>query len=285
VAISGTRATDTDRTNTCQVLDSALAEGQLSMEEHRQRVSAATNAVTLGQLQSLVSDLQIHRAPARLAQSTLPARVWGIAIAVVVAVVLLGALIIWGLFGNTSSPSSPSPPSSPLKTTSVAAPPPSTPAVGATTAPPQVPTSLLSLSGVTQVLAQMRTQFGDTLGYQLNIYQDKAVLQRPDTANAHKIVEWIYRGGSWTNKGPSTGVFSDSAVGDLSKFDVQAVLGVIQSAPQTLHIYDANDTFLSIESTKDGSLYLDIHVSDDSNSGSIHVGADGSVEDISPPAH
>jgi len=88
VAISGTRATDTDRTNTCQVLDSALAEGQLSMEEHRQRVSAATNAVTLGQLQSLVSDLQIHRAPARLAQSTLPARVWGIAIAVVVAVVL-----------------------------------------------------------------------------------------------------------------------------------------------------------------------------------------------------
>ena len=284
MAISGTRATDTDRTNTCQVLDSALAEGQLSMEEHRQRVSAATNAVTLGQLQSLVSDLQIHRAPARLAQSTLPARVWGIAIAVVVAVVLLGALIIWGLFGNTPSPPSPPSPSSP-SSPSVAAPSPSTPAVRATTAPPQAPTNLLSLSGVTQVLAQMRTQFGDTLGYQLNIYQDKAVLQRPDTANAHKIVEWIYRGGSWTNKGPSTGVFSDSAVGDLSKFDVQAVLGVIQSAPQTLHIYDANDTFLSIESTKDGSLYLDIHVSDDSNSGSIHVGADGSVEDISPPAH
>ena len=54
----GTRAKDSDRTDTCQVLDSALAEGQLSMEEHRQRVSTATNATTLGELQALVGDLQ-----------------------------------------------------------------------------------------------------------------------------------------------------------------------------------------------------------------------------------
>jgi Domain of unknown function (DUF1707) len=47
-----TRAKDSDRNNTCQVLDTALSEGQLSMEEHRQRVSAATNATTLGELQS-----------------------------------------------------------------------------------------------------------------------------------------------------------------------------------------------------------------------------------------
>src|SRR5215212_9804049 len=54
----GTRAKDSDRTATCQILDSAFAEGQLSMEEHRQRVSAATNAPTLGELESLVADLQ-----------------------------------------------------------------------------------------------------------------------------------------------------------------------------------------------------------------------------------
>jgi hypothetical protein len=58
-----TRAKDNDRNNTCQVLDTALSEGQLSMEEHRQRVSAATNATTLGELQSLVSDLQTSNAP------------------------------------------------------------------------------------------------------------------------------------------------------------------------------------------------------------------------------
>jgi len=36
---SGRRATDTDRNDTCRFLDSALAEGQLSMEEHRQRAA------------------------------------------------------------------------------------------------------------------------------------------------------------------------------------------------------------------------------------------------------
>jgi hypothetical protein len=45
-----TRARDSDRSNTCQMLDTALGEGQLSMEEHRQRVGAATNAATLGEL-------------------------------------------------------------------------------------------------------------------------------------------------------------------------------------------------------------------------------------------
>jgi Domain of unknown function (DUF1707) len=52
----GTRAKDSDRTETCQVLDGALAEGQLSMEEHRQR---ATHATTPGELASLVADLQV----------------------------------------------------------------------------------------------------------------------------------------------------------------------------------------------------------------------------------
>jgi hypothetical protein len=98
VATFGTRATDPDRNSTCQALDSALAEGQLSMEEHRQRVTAATNAVTLGELQSLVSDLQTHRASAQLPKMS-PARVWGIAIAaVVVVVLLLGAAIVWALW-------------------------------------------------------------------------------------------------------------------------------------------------------------------------------------------
>ena len=98
MATFGTRASDADRNSTCQTLDSALAEGQLSMEEHRQRVTAATNAVTLGELQSLVSDLQAHRAAAQLPKMS-PAVVWGIAIAaVVVVVLLLGAAIVWALW-------------------------------------------------------------------------------------------------------------------------------------------------------------------------------------------
>jgi hypothetical protein len=70
----GTRAKDSDRNDTFQVLDPALSEGQLSMEEHRQRVSAATNATTLGELQSLVSDLQTSDAPVQLPPLESPSR-------------------------------------------------------------------------------------------------------------------------------------------------------------------------------------------------------------------
>lgn len=52
---SRTRAKDSDREDACKILDTALSDGELSMEEHRQRVSAATNAVTLGELRDLVT--------------------------------------------------------------------------------------------------------------------------------------------------------------------------------------------------------------------------------------
>ena len=278
-----TRASDSDRDETCQVLDAALSDGQLSAEEHRERVSTATKAVTLGQLQSLVSDLQISKTPAPLPTTVSPAGSRGMWIAAAAVLVLLvcGGLI-WGL--HRDSPSS-------RPSASKAIPSPSTASAGGpaviptNTASPQPPAQLLTLSGVTGVLAQMRTQFGDSLGYQLNIYQDKAVLQRPDTANPHKVVEWIYRNGSWTNRGASTAVFSDSAVGDVSRFDVQAVIGVLHEAPQTLQLYGTITTFLSIESVNDGSLYLNIHVSepDSRRSGAIAVAADGSVTDIERP--
>ncbi|HTY26753.1 MAG TPA: DUF1707 domain-containing protein, partial [Mycobacterium sp.] len=41
---ASTRAKDSDRNDICQILDTALSEGQLSMTEHEQRVKAATNA-------------------------------------------------------------------------------------------------------------------------------------------------------------------------------------------------------------------------------------------------
>src|SRR5690349_25167349 len=69
---SGTRAKDSDRDDTCKVLDTALSEGQLSMAEHGERVKAATSATTLGDLQALVTDLQTGNAPVRLPDLTKP---------------------------------------------------------------------------------------------------------------------------------------------------------------------------------------------------------------------
>jgi hypothetical protein len=44
----------------------ALAEGELTGEEHRERIGKASNAVTPGDLKLLVQDLQSNTAPARL---------------------------------------------------------------------------------------------------------------------------------------------------------------------------------------------------------------------------
>src|ERR1700712_631153 len=89
---AGTRAKDSDRNNTCQVLDSALSDGQLSMEEHRTRVATATTAATLGDLQHLVDDLQTENAPVQMPDLSKPSRLtsaaggvgtgWGMRVAV-----------------------------------------------------------------------------------------------------------------------------------------------------------------------------------------------------------
>ncbi|WP_374021460.1 DUF1707 domain-containing protein [Mycobacterium sp. HNNTM2301] len=272
--IDDTRASDNDRNRTCEALDAALGDGQLSTEEHRERVSAATRATTLRELQSLVADLQIHPAAERPPSSPpgiTRRRAWaGLAI----ALVLVGAGVAWGLQRDT--PSAPAPSAAPTAA-------PSSAAMTTTPAPPMP--QLLTLSGVSGVLAQMRTQFGDTLGYQLNIYQTQVVVMRPDTANPRKVVNWLGRDGNWATVGPENAVSSRLVVGDLSKFDIQAVVDVLQQAPQTLHIYDANRIFLAIESRKDGGLHLQINASDGALSGTIVLAPDGSITQVAPPVH
>lgn len=60
------------------------------MTEHAQRVKAATNAATLGELRELVGDLQTGNALDQLPTLKAPA--------------LGGSRAGWGLYGNTSSP-------------------------------------------------------------------------------------------------------------------------------------------------------------------------------------
>ena len=101
-ATAATRAKDLDRQDACKILDSALDDGQLSMEEHRQRVSTATNAVTLGDLHALMGDLQTDNASVQLQAVNSPRfRGWGPAVGAFVVSVLLGVGIGWGVYGNT----------------------------------------------------------------------------------------------------------------------------------------------------------------------------------------
>lgn len=276
---ASTRAKDSDRTDTCQILDTALAEGQLSMAEHAERVKTATGAATLGELRSLVGDLQTGNAPVQLptlrpprAAGTGPT--WAIRLAAAGVLVLLGIGIGWGLYGNTSSPftRAPDPGAKPD-------------GIGAVVLSP--PRQLHSLGGLNGLLEQMRKKFGDTLGYRLVIYPEYAVLARADSGDERRELDYTYRGG-WDD--PSTSAKStDARVIDLGKFDTAAVVGVLRGAPETLNIKpaDVTSTYLTVDPGRDpiapDALEISVNVSSDFGSGSIVLNPDGSVKRISYP--
>jgi hypothetical protein len=276
---AGTRAKDSDRTDTCQILDSALSEGQLSMAEHGERVKAATNAATLGELQALVSDLQNSNAPVQLPNLKKPSRVgsgnWKFGLAVSAVLVVLGIAIGWGLYGNTPSP---------LNFTSD----PGAKSDGITPVVLTPPKQLHSLGGLTGLIEQTKKRFGDTNGYRLIVYPDYASLTRPDPNEERRELSYTYRGG-WDD--PTAHSKSDDAtVVDVGKFDIKAVIGVLRGAPETLCIKpaDVNSTYLSIDSSRDptapDAISIDVYVSSDFGSGYIELAADGSVKQINYPS-
>lgn len=253
------------------------------MAEHEQRVKAATNAATLGDLRALVSDLQTKNSPVQLPTLRPPRTLgiaagtrsgWGLRSAVAAVLVLLGIGIGWGLYGNTSSPLN--------FTTDPGAKPDGVAPVVLT--PPR---QLQSLGGLTGLLEQMKKKFGDTMGYELVIYPEYAVLDRADASDERRELNYTYRGG-WGD--PSTSAKSaDAVVVDLSKFDTKAIVGVLRGAPETLNIKpnEVKSTYLTIEASRDitapGTLSISIYVSGEFGGGYIELNPDGSVKRISYP--
>jgi hypothetical protein len=279
---AGTRAKDSDRNDTCQILDSALADGQLSMDEHRTRVALATGAETLGDLQSLVSDLQTANAPVQLPNLKKPLKLgaggaaggWGMRAAVAGVLVVLGIAIGWGLYGNTSSPLSFT--SDPGAKPDGVAPVVLTP-----------PTQLHSLGGLTGLIEQMKKRFGDTMGYRLVVYPDYASLTRPDPTEDRRELSYTYRGG-WddpTTSSKSTG----AAEVDLGQFDIKKVVGVLRGAPETLKMNraDVTSTYLNIDPARDptapDAISVTVYVSSDFGSGYIEMDGAGNIKQIHKP--
>ncbi|MGE0216469.1 DUF1707 SHOCT-like domain-containing protein [Mycolicibacterium sp.] len=276
---SWTRAKDSDRNDTCQILDTALAEGQLSMAEHGERVKAATTAATLGQLQDLVADLQTARAPVqlpKLANRRLPGAGsgWGIRIAFASVLVLLGVAIGWGLYGNTPSP---------LNFTSD----PGAKDDGITPVVLTPPRQLHSLGGLTGLFEQMRQKFGDSTGYDLTIYSDYASLERQDPNEPRRALRYTYRGG-WDDPSEAS-VSSDARVVDLGNFDIAKLVGVLRGAPETVGINPAEveTVYLNIEPNDDmtappDAIEIGIYVTPEfGNSGYLLLNGDLTVKRVS----
>ena len=282
---AGTRAKDSDRNNTCQVLDSALSDGQLSMEEHRNRVAAATAAATLGDLQSLVDDLQNEDAPVQMPElrrpsplSTMSARGGlGIRAAMAAVLVIFGIAIGWGLYGNTTSP---------LSFTS-------DPGAKSDGIPAKVitpPRQLMSLGGLNGLFEQMRQKFDDTRGFDLTIFDDYASLERQDPAEPRRVLRYSYRGG-WADPSETT-VSSDERVVDLGAVDVPTLVGLIRGAPATLGMNpnEVKDMHVSISHDDDvdaapDALSVQIFVSPNfGNSGYFEVTGAGNMKALHKPS-
>lgn len=250
------------------------------MTEHGERVKAATTAMTLGELQALVADLQTGNAPVQLPTLKKPHSLsvagagWGLRIAVAGVLVALGIAIGWGLYGNTPSP---------LNFTSD----PGAKSDGITPVVLTPPKQLHSLGGLTGLLEQMKQRFGDTSGYRLVVYPDYASLTRPDPNEDRRELNYSYRGG-WDDP-TSSSKTSDAVEVDLSKFDAKAVVGVLRGAPETLGIKpeDVDSTYLSIDPADDpttpGALSVDVYVSSDFGSGYIELAGDGTVKQVRYP--
>ncbi|HET9875851.1 MAG TPA: DUF1707 domain-containing protein [Mycobacterium sp.] len=277
MATTATRAKDTDRADTCRILDKGLEEGQLSMAEHQERISAATNAVTLGDLHGLVADLQTASAPVQLRAVARPLKFGGrgIAAAALAVAVLLGIGIGWGVYGNTSSP---------LNFTSDPGAKPDGVAPVVLTPPKQ----LHSLGGLTGLLEQARKKFGETMGYRLVVYPEYALLDRADPKEERRQLSYSYRGG-WGDP-TSSARSGDAVVVDLSRFDPKAAVGILRGAPETVGIKppDVTATYLIVGPAQDPTtpeaLSLSVYVSSDYGSGYIEFAGDGTVKRVSYPS-
>lgn len=281
-ATTTTRAKDSDRQDACAILDIALGDGELSEQEHRERVSAATQAVTLGDLQELVDDLQgggtaLPALATRRRPKFPKLGGWGVLAAAFAASVLLGVLIGWGLYGNTRTPLD--------FTTDPGAKP---DGVGPVVLTP--PTQLHSVGGLTGLLEQTRKRFGNAIGYRLVVYPTYAVLDRPDPSDGRRVLAYDYRGG-WADPTSSAKSSADGPVAvDLGNFDIAATVGILRGAPETLRMKqsDVKTTYLVIEPATDpttpGALSLSVYVSSDYGGGYIVFAGDGTLKRISPPS-
>ncbi|MGA5462558.1 DUF1707 SHOCT-like domain-containing protein [Mycobacterium sp. NPDC050041] len=280
---SGTRARDTDRNDTCKVLDTALAEGQLSMTEHGERVKAATNAATLGDLQALMSDLQTA-APVQLRELKEPRKLplpgkgsgpgLGLRLATAAVLVLFGIAVGWGLYGNTSSPLS-------FETD---------PGAKSDGVPARVltpPRQLMSLGGINGLFEQMRKKFGNTLGFELDIRSDVAYLRIPDPRDGRRTLQYMYRGG-WEDSPSESTTDADARVIDLAAFDVPTIVGVLRGAPETVNIQpkDAKDVRLDVSASEDpltpDQVKLMVYVDGEFGSGHFTVAPDGVLKEVYP---
>ena len=149
---------------------------------------------------------------------------------------------------------------------------------------------LFTIGGLTGLFTQMKKKFGDTTGYELTIYPDYAILERPDPGEPRRVLRYDYRGG-WDDP-DTTSVSSDERVVDLGKFNFEKITGILHGAPETLGIKrnEINTVYLIFKASKDttappDTVAISIYVSGKfNNSGYIELDPEGNTKRINYPS-
>ncbi|MFD4182925.1 DUF1707 domain-containing protein [Rhodococcus sp. NPDC058514] len=261
-----TRARDIDRSNACTLLDAGYGEGQLAFEEHKSRTAAAMSARTLGELESLVTDLQLPTAltdtlaaPARPARSPRPALiVCGAAVAVVTGVVAPAVAQL----GQVPNPAAPD------KYADVA------PTVIA-------PIDTVTAGGIEQFVKKYRDKFGDTLVYDATFYGDYVGLARvvPDAPGREQ--PYAFRGGF--DAGEVTNHSGDEPPFDLAGVDVGALAGHLLGAADSLRVPGGEISHISMEVGRYGP-QVSVYVNNEATgaSGHMYLRPNGEVAAVYP---
>ncbi|ALR13713.1 hypothetical protein MYCSP_22420 [Mycobacteroides saopaulense] len=257
-----TRAKDSDRDVTCQALDAAFGEGQISSEEHRQRIAVATRAQTLGELNGVVSDLQIAPLTAEIPTPQPRRRLWPVILVTAVVAGIAGAGA--GIYATRSAPPDPGAAADGVAPVVIA------------------PTKLFSLPGLSGLLDQMRTKFGDTVGIELTVRANNASLVRIEPSDPNLPITYPYQGG-FRDGGAMPGTWRNVHIGDLSRFDPAKIVGVLRGAPETLNVPTAGDagTVMVIKPSDQG-VDITITVSEKDRTGRMVVAGNGEPQEVAP---
>ncbi|WP_169541928.1 DUF1707 SHOCT-like domain-containing protein [Nocardia jiangxiensis] len=199
------RARDEDRDLTWRALDVALADGQLSTEEHRTLTELTAEAKTLGDLAGLTEDLQ-KPAPAPIdpRSKIRPRAAWFAGAMVVVAI----AAAVGGYrLTHRSSP--------PLAPVSAPVPQAVQPLVIETP-------DLTTAAGFDKFRSLYRAKFGDTAVDQVSLFPEYASIDRTTLAQPNRVADYDYRGGFLATSAMTTRE-KDKPILDLATVNVAAL--------------------------------------------------------------
>lgn len=254
------RARDTDRVQTCGLLDTALGEGQLTDDEHRDRTRAAMSATTLADLDATVSDLQVpeHATAARPApRRTVPVRRLAVGTAAATAVAVAAVVMLSGTDDAepgraapvAQAPAAPAAPDAPRDPYADVAP------IVVERIDP------LTAAGVGKFRDAYLAKFGDTLVDDVTFYDEYVIADRMFDGEPHRSQDWSFRGGFAKSGSPNTGRDPDLPRLDLATVNLDALAGYLAGAAASVHV--PNGTISHVSMSADDGPEVTIYVRND----------------------